>query len=142
MLNGTSVTVPANMENLLTEVQRMVDETSNKFVRAPQIEEILEDLLVGIKRFKNSARWKEFWRNKIQDNKPKEPSDFHETGYRTGLRNPNYSPEAPKGSKELEGFLQSLERELITGMLNVKSAKKNNTSKQINRRYDGKTEEL
>ena len=109
----------------------MVNGTSNKFVPAPQTEEILEDLLIRIKRFKNSARWKEFWRNKIQDNTPKEPGEFHQTGYRTNLRNPNYSPEAPKGSKELEGFLQSLERELITSMLKVKSAKKNKTSKQI-----------
>ena len=86
MLNGTSVTVQTNMENLLTEVQRMVNGTSNKFVPAPQTEEILEDLLIGIKRFKNSARWKEFWRNKIQDNTPKEPGEFHQTGYRTNLR--------------------------------------------------------
>ena len=75
--------------------------------------------MVGIKRFKNSARWKELCCNKIQDKIPKEPSDFYETRYGIGLCNPNYFPKSPKGLTELEGFLQILERKLITAMLKV-----------------------
>ena len=48
MLNGTSGIVQTNMKNFLTEVQYMVDGTSNKFVPALEIEEILEDLLVEL----------------------------------------------------------------------------------------------
>ena len=132
MVNGTSVTVLTSMENLISEVQNMVDGTSTKFVPEPESEAILGDLLIGLKRFKNSARLKEFWRNQNQTKLQSEANnEFSQTGYMTGMKDPNYSPPAPKGSKELECFLQTLERELLTLALDVKSTKLNNTSKRI-----------
>ena len=48
-------------EDLLTEVQRICNGTSDKFVPTPTVESITENVLVGLKKFVNRVRWKDFW---------------------------------------------------------------------------------
>ena len=53
--------IPANeIPNLKSEVLHVTSETSDKFVFAPQKDSILADLLIGLKRFRNTVRWKWF----------------------------------------------------------------------------------
>jgi hypothetical protein len=42
-------------------IKRLVCGTSDKFVPQPSKDDILGDLLLGIRRFANDIRWKEFW---------------------------------------------------------------------------------
>ena len=42
-------------------VLHLVNGTSNKYVPAPSCRLIQADLLIGIRQFKNSVRWKEIW---------------------------------------------------------------------------------
>ena len=42
-------------------VLHLVNGTSNKYVPAPSRRLIQDDLLIGIRQFKNYVRWKEFW---------------------------------------------------------------------------------
>eukprot|EP00957_Ditylum_brightwellii_P095959 7310946-Ditylum_brightwellii.AAC.1 len=42
-------------------VHRICVETSDKYVSEPIVSQITENLLQGLKQFKNSIRWKEFW---------------------------------------------------------------------------------
>ena len=45
-------------------VQRLCLETSDKFIFQPSKSQVTEDILISLKKFKNSMRWKEFWRLK------------------------------------------------------------------------------
>jgi hypothetical protein len=49
----------------------VTSETSEKYVPSPQWDTVLGDLLIGLKRFKNVTRWKEFFL-KEHDNKNEE----------------------------------------------------------------------
>ena len=46
---------------LKREVLNVTNETSDKFVFAPTKEQILADLIIGLKRFRNTVRWKWFF---------------------------------------------------------------------------------
>ena len=89
-------------------------------------------MLFGLKRFKNAARWKEFWRNqKIrqleQDIQQGDQTDsilesntkikVNHAGLGTGLKPENTKKFAPKGSDNLEKFLHRLEATLIEQLL-------------------------
>jgi hypothetical protein len=54
------------LENLSNEVLCLSSETSEKYVPAPPKGQVLQDLLIGIKRFKNAVRWKWFWMEKAR----------------------------------------------------------------------------
>ena len=41
------------------EVQNIIREASEKYITPPSSNQILSDLLIGLKRFRNSVRWKE-----------------------------------------------------------------------------------
>ena len=47
-----------SLKNLRNEVLHVTSETSDKFVYAPQKDSILVDLLIGLKRFRDTVRWK------------------------------------------------------------------------------------
>ena len=120
------------MAYLSVQVQSQCGETSDKFIPEPTKDQITEDLLLGLKRFKNAARWKEFWRNqKIRqleqenqqcdqnDSKLESTSKMKVThaGLGTGLKPENAEKVAPKGSDNLEKFLRRLETTLIEQLL-------------------------
>ena len=115
------------------EVQHICNRTSERIIPAPIIESITEDLLIGLKRFKITAWWKEFWKyNDLskktlivnKSNIEKDKINHHQTGFKTNARNPNCFPTAPKGSNTLESFLCQLEDDLLEEALNLQTTKK------------------
>jgi hypothetical protein len=71
MMEGTAAaTGTINMlnplENLSNEVLCLSSESSEKYVPEPHKGQVLQDLLIGIKRFKNAVRWKWFWMEKAR----------------------------------------------------------------------------
>jgi hypothetical protein len=73
--------------NLHEKVSELVRGTSEKYVPEPGKNDILSDAIIGLRRFSNSCRWKEFWRlKKIED-----------------ARNSNLSPT----SVDCKGFFES-----------------------------------
>ena len=51
-------------DNLPQEVLSLCDETLFKYIPEPSNDDILADLLNSLKIYKNSSRWKEYWRTK------------------------------------------------------------------------------
>ena len=101
------------LEYLRAEVERVVlgvtTETSDKFVPAPKKDEILADLLIGLKRFSNTVRWKEFFQlNPNSNNQPNDPTDsdddFDDVGLSTGLK-PSSPTAAPPPRYQCAGSL-------------------------------------
>ena len=60
----------SNMENLRKEVYRVLIVTLYWFVLEPSQKAVQSDILIAIRRFKNVARWKEFWRDQRQSTEP------------------------------------------------------------------------
>ena len=54
-------------KSLEMKALRLSSETSEKYVIAPSRSSIQQDLLIGLKRFKNTCRWREFWILKTDD---------------------------------------------------------------------------
>ena len=48
-------------------VQAITSVTSEKFVTTPSRMNVLSDLLIGLKRFRNAIRWKAFFQEKAED---------------------------------------------------------------------------
>ena len=120
-------------DDFLMEVQQICNRTSERIIPTPIIESITEDLLIGLKRFKITAWWKEFWKyNDLskktlivnKSNIEKDKINHHQTGFKTNARNPNCFPTAPKGSNTLESFLCQLEDDLLEEALNLQTTKK------------------
>ena len=65
--------------------------TLTKYIPAPSLRSIQADLLIGLRQFKNSVRWKEFWvkRNGVMEesSSEEEEKDFDKEGLGTQLRN-------------------------------------------------------
>ena len=120
----------ANMNNppIMEEVRHITRETSEKYIVQPSKRQVLADLLIGLKRFRNAVRWKEFFfLEKLKKLKEKNLSptstinnfDFNEDeekieeeGLGTNLKS-NYVKSAPKGSDKTEAFLRDIERTLL-----------------------------
>ena len=130
------------------EVLNIIRETSEKYITPPSSNQILSDLLIGLKRFRNSVRWKEAAHiRKLEAKKDKlspksviNSFNFDETedeievpreGFKTNLK--GSSPKsAPRGSDEVEAFLIEIERKLITEFDNLKKPKVSDRAKKIN----------
>ena len=126
------------------EVQAITRDTSEKYIIPPNEKQVLGDLLIGLKRFRNTVRWKEFFRleklKKLQRNLSPTSTinnfDFEKGGEEeivpedeglwTKLK-PSFTKSAPKGSDELETFLRELERKLLSDL--ETTAPKNLTEK-------------
>ena len=114
------------MTNLLDEVLDLNSSTSDKYVVEPDRRQIQGDLLVGLRRFKNTLRWKEYWRiqknsrRKVSKDNEGETSDESESEEETQeefvvkLKPKHKVTQAPKGTEALEGFLKTLENELLS----------------------------
>ena len=115
----------SHLDNLSEEVLSLCNETSFKYVPEPSNDENLADLLVSLKRFKNSARWKEFWRNKT-DSLDNELNSEHETtlaqtGLKTEPKAKNKLKQAPPGSPDLEQFLWNVDWTLLKQNLEMEN---------------------
>ena len=92
------------LEPIQAEVERVALQvttgTSDCFVPAPKKDEVLSDLFVGLKRFSNTVRWKEFFLRKAQEsdtetNTVSSDDDDHDTkGLSTNLK-PSHPKAAP-----------------------------------------------
>ena len=124
-------------QNLEREVLRITSVTSDKFVYAPKKEQVISDLIIGLKRFRNSVRWKWFFqeekrkknelknsllnksaydRDKIfndNDEENESPTSIRQEGLKSGLAPVKTTQDAPIGSPEVEGFLKEVEIKLI-----------------------------
>jgi hypothetical protein len=117
--------------NLHEQVSVLVREISEKYVPEPSKDDILSDAIIGIRRFSNSCRWKEFWRLKkleeIKEQSNSSPKSIDGEGFfdsevgteakrvglNSGLRAKEKIKRAPKGSEDLEAFLSAVQREII-----------------------------
>ena len=109
--------------------------TSEKFVTTPSRTNVLSDLLIGLKRFRNAIRWKAFFQEKADEAsnktvKVKEIAEDKSTStseskgsLNTKMKPSNKSKNAPVASKNVEAFLKEVEITLI---------------KQVNLFYDEK----
>ena len=99
-------------------VLHLVNGTSNKYVPALSRRKIQAELLIGIRQFKHSVRWKEFWLKYKEGSETdsegvmEEEEKIDEEGLNTNLR-PKYKSEM-KGSEQLEMFLTQAEKELLS----------------------------
>ena len=135
------------------EVQNLVSETSEKYVPQPSKSQILADLLVGLKRFRESVRWKWHWKEQKQIqleiegklsnlvNVENEMERMLETkklkaaleGLGTKLR-ARHKPQttAPIASNEVESFLlEEVQRMLLAMADEEDERKETNKSKEI-----------
>ena len=109
--------------------------TSEKFVTTPNRTNVLSDLLIGLKRFRNAIRWKAFFQERADEEnnktiKVKEIAEDKSTStskskgsLNTKMKPSNKSKNAPVASKNVEAFLKEVEITLI---------------KQVNLFYDEK----
>ena len=113
--------------NLHEKVLSLASEISERFVPAPTSDDILSDVLIGLKRYVFSLRWKEFFRlKKIQEEKKcslsprSQATSFFDdevnqwkktdaTGLNTRLGPKNKNPQPPKGTDELECFIKDIQ---------------------------------
>ena len=130
------------------EVLNIIHETSEKYITPPSKNQLLSDLLIGLKRFRNSVRWKEAAHIRKMEEQSKRLSpksvinsfNFNETedlieppreGLKTNLRSTK-PKSAPKGSEEVEAFLIEIERKLLTEFENLKQSKPSDRAARIN----------
>ena len=90
----------------------------DKYVPHPNKKAIQGDLLIGLKRFKNTCRWREFFKKRQEDEDKMNPRGVEEFKFDindslgTGLKLAR-SKTFPKGLGTLEAFLQDVERKLL-----------------------------
>jgi hypothetical protein len=112
-----------------TEVQHITSGVSDNFVPTPTSSKVLEDLLIGLKRFRNSVCWKWFFlelaKNKRQyftlhtpqsNSDPlQEPKDevIINQGLATGVKPKQRFAQSPQASIEVESFLKDVECALL-----------------------------
>ena len=126
--------------NLKREILHVTNETSEKIVLAPSKEQILADLIIGLKRFRNTVRWKWFFQEEKRKKKELKNSplsqialngvfnfnDYNDSiegnnnpdndkneGLKSGLKPVQTTQNAPIGSPEVEEFLYEVEQKLI-----------------------------
>ena len=102
------------MENLVNQVQILNSGTSFNYVCSPSKFNIQADMLLALKRFKNSARWREFFRGNQSQKDESDSVDGSETpldfvGLGTKLKPFRKLKYAPRGTEALEKFLHHVE---------------------------------
>jgi hypothetical protein len=137
------------LDNLSNEVLRLSSETLEKYVPAPHKGQILQDLLFGIKRFKNAVRWKWFWMEKARMEKEgtlgnkgtggtklkdiieqDEPIEEIQ-GLGTGLKRMSTANLAPMASPQVEVFLDEVAERLLTELDKSEGQPEMNKVKEI-----------
>jgi hypothetical protein len=146
------------LENLSNEVLCLSSETSEKYVPAPHKGQVLQDLLIGIKRFKNTVRWKWFWIEKARlenertlgnkgdgSTEIKEISEQEEPthgaqGLGTGLKRTSTANSVPTASPQVEVFLDEVAERLLTELDKSENQPETSKAKEI-RRLEAKLRE-
>jgi hypothetical protein len=116
--------------NLHEQVLVLVRGTSEKCVPEPGMNNFLSDAIIGLRRFSNSCRWKEFWRLKKleeireSDSSPKSVDsvgffdsetigEVKRQGLKTNLKAKDRANRVPKGSDDLEAFFSVVEKDIM-----------------------------
>ena len=121
------VTPQPNIFNIESEVLKVTSGISEKFVSEPSKAIALGDLTIGLKRFKNTIRWKEYFlinENEIETLDNSDELSTSSTGetissfnsgnlLNTKLKPKNRSRNAPPGTLAMEGFFKELEENLL-----------------------------
>ena len=128
---GTADTAKAtlndNLSYLMDEVQCLVGETSEKFVPQPSRDDIISDLVKGLRRFRDTVRWKDFHRqqqiqklkrmgietNHVEIEDSSNQDNEYNEGLQTGLTPTKVNLSAPRATEEVEAFLHELEQTLL-----------------------------
>ena len=115
-------------DDIESEVLAITSVTSEKFVAAPNKTNVISDLLIGLKRFRNATRWKAFFHENRKGDDNKNDNNYNkkndesisssleiasERGLNTNLKPTNMSNNAPIASNEVESFLKEVETTLI-----------------------------
>jgi len=123
------------LKELNDEVRNLCDGVSGKYVPTPSKKQILQDLLLSLRRYKNSVRWKFFHilrknkgvlglndppkddedpTNPDPDDNPLMANKKDEGGLNTGLK-PQYRnfDGAPEADKATEAFLEGIEAAIL-----------------------------
>jgi hypothetical protein len=122
--------------SLEEKVQCLVGGTSEKFVPAPTRDQVIQDTIEGLRRFKEAVRWKDFFRTqkieRLQQDRqrlglPPLPADhpvpddisddgvsLDNVGLGTGLRPFRTGSSAPRASDDVELFLKRIEDETLS----------------------------
>ena len=138
------------IHNLHDEVLSLSSGTSEKYVPQPSRIQIQSDILIGLRRFKNTIRWKEFFRLRNADDearsraildKAPEINKFVSTKNKKTVKDIitiplkpcNKITQASKGSDHLENFIRDLEFDLLSTSFNrnVTAVKKSPKDKKI-----------
>jgi hypothetical protein len=146
------------LENLSNEVLHLSSETSEKYVPAPHKGQVLQDLLIGIKRFKNTVRWKWFRIEKArlenertlgnkgdgsteikEISKQEEPTQEAQ-GLGTGLKRMSTANSALTASPQVEVFLDEVAERLLTELDKSENQPETSKAKEI-RRLEAKLKE-
>jgi hypothetical protein len=140
------------------EVRRLSSETSEKYVPAPSKGVILQDVLIGLKRFRNAVRLKWFWVEEARKKAERDPyrkgrdgenatsearrdeseggNDVRGAGNRglgMSFRRPNNDDSAPITSKEVEVFLNELVEGVLHDLDGSEGPSETRKSKEIRR---------
>ena len=110
----------ARRSSLEEQAQKINDEISPKFIIDPSKPQLLHDLCIALKRFRNACRRREFMHRKSRGDLTEEEVDNpgywdeEEKGMETGLYSTRRIFVWRRGSDNLESFLSHLERDLIS----------------------------
>jgi hypothetical protein len=124
------------LSSLEDEIRCLVGETSEKFVPAPTQDQVLADAIESLRRFKESVRWRAFFRTKKLERIQKQQqqngippiqtlgshdsggpddqeADASDVGLRTGLSVKAMGSVAPRADDTVELFLKRVEDEVL-----------------------------
>eukprot|EP00957_Ditylum_brightwellii_P016634 1251046-Ditylum_brightwellii.AAC.1 len=108
------------MASLSQTVQRLSVEIFDKYVFKPTWDQKLEYVILALRDFNRSCRWRKFWHKKeIEGLNSSNPNNVKckplpkEPGLQTNLTLVNSKTKGLKGSAELEKCLHILEMELL-----------------------------
>ena len=138
------------MTSVETAVQRITSGVSDIFVPTPTTSKVLEDLLIGLKRFRNSVCWKWFFLELAK--KKRQSSTLHtqqsnsdplqepeneviiNQGLAIGVKAKQRFVQAPHTSIEVEAFLKDVECALLD---NRKATELKGSKRRLNSEIKG-----
>ena len=109
--------IPAIMDSRLEELALRVNSLSRKYACLPSRRTVIIDLLEGLRRFRNSVRWKYFWKfglgKELLENSENEDEIFSALGFETGLRHQNTVNCNHEADRDTENFLHTFVRQVL-----------------------------
>jgi hypothetical protein len=116
--------------NLYEQVLSLIHGTSEKYVPELGKNDILTDAIIGLWRFINYCRWKEFWRlKKLEEAREASSSpksidcegffkserivEAKKEGLNSNLKAKERTKRAPRGTEDLQAFLSAVEKQIM-----------------------------